>query len=249
MLGRGYDINTIKPSLIKWGYNVSDIDAAISDIYGYNQQTTQVGVGLDYVNLRGLLFKPKSFFSMDLDLKKGIKYFLYSFLFFLLVNPIMVGLSGFLSGEYADYIFESLLTALVGGLIYLISIILFFIFLFGIYFLVFKTIFPLRVEWKFMITLILFSLVPYILTNAFRGVLIYDILSLINVNVGFFNINIFFIWSMLLFVWGFSHHNNISFKDSMTYVFVPFCVLFILMILIFYDVISLNLVSFVFQKF
>ena len=62
MLGRGYDINTIKPSLIKWGYNVSDIDAAISDIYGYNQQTTQVGVGLDYVNLRGLLFKPKSFF-------------------------------------------------------------------------------------------------------------------------------------------------------------------------------------------
>lgn len=252
-LAMGYDINTIRSALFKWGYNLNDVDQTIHSLYYpeyYPREQEKPKTKKEH-NLLNFFFKPNNFFDnqKNYSLKKAMKYFLFSFLILFLTQPTIIFFKNLFENKNIDYILTSILTRILGALFFLLSIALFFIVLLGIYFILFKYWLKLDISFSLLLTILLFSLVPYILINSINNLALYNIITLFNVSIGFFNINIFLLLSLTLFSLGLSKNQSIEFKKSLFYTFVPFILLTAFIILIFHDVVKINLLGIIFEKF
>ena len=197
-----------------------------------------------YLGLAFLLFfRPGEFFSNKYGFRKSLKYFLYSFLVFFLVQAAIRAVLG--GGEVVALV----LASLVSSLLFLASLLLFFGVLVLVYFIIFNYILKLEIKAFLLFTLMFFSLVPYILVNSISGFVVYDIVTLFGVGVGFLSFDVVFLWSLMLFSLGVSNELGLQFKKGLLFVFMPFLVIVGILVFVFYDAFKLNVFGLIFEKF
>ncbi|GAI85568.1 unnamed protein product, partial [marine sediment metagenome] len=185
-LTKGYDINTIRDVLYKWGYKLEDIDQTISSIYP--PKTKKPLKIRKERNILNLFFKPPVFFANPANnLKKSLKYFFYSLLILFLTQTTTITVQNLLKKENFAYILTLTLTNTITPFLFLISLFLFFLILIGIYFILFNYVLKTEINFSLLLTALFFSLVPYILINSLNNIPFYNIITIFNLSISVFS--------------------------------------------------------------
>lgn len=244
-LAIGYDINTIKNVLVGWGYNINDINKAISSLGSLKGQE---GI-TKHLSLADLFLKPGRFFEdFDYNVKRALKYFLLAFFVVFLVQTIIIFVKNIIGGGIRNALILILTNTLV-LLLFIFVLCLFLVLLVMVYFVLFGYMLKTGISFSLLFAMLFFSLLPYILSNSISGLGVYNLIGLVNVSIGFLNINLFFLWSLLLFSLAISRNLGVGFGKSIFFVFIPFLLVMGLLILVFYDIVRINLLWLVFEKF
>jgi len=254
-LSKGYDINTLRSTLVKWGYNINDIDPIITKLIKSKKpqqpQETEPQSPKKENNFLNIFLRPTTFFENpnNYSFKKSLKYLSYSVLVFFLTNPSIPFLIGLFKKNSIALLLATILTNTLSNFLFLLSLSIFCILLVTLLFLSFKYLVKTELSFNSLLTILLFSLTPYILINSINNLNLYPLISLTSVSIGFLNINAFFVWSLFIFSLGASKKSGIDFKKNFVFVFVPFLVLMAILIVVFLSAVKLNFLWFVLEKF
>jgi hypothetical protein len=238
----GYSSDIIKRSLIGWGYNPRYVDEAINSIDKEEDPLPQKDNGIIDV-----FFGPNRFFesSPKYNLKKGIIYFLIFCIISFLVQTVVLLVRNLLLKEPVQVV---ILTNFVYSIVYMMSFLLLFTILIFVYWLLCKFLLKTEINLSYFYTALFFSLLPFIILNSISGFEFYNIIGIVNISFGVFNVNLFLLWGLFLMALALSKQ-NLSFGKALLLVFVPFLLLIGLLTFLFYDVVKINILWFMFQKF
>ena len=143
-----------------------------------------------------------------------------------------------------ENVFVLILANVIFSMFFLASLAVFFGVLALIYYFLFNRLFKIDLGVKPILTTLFFSLIPYILINSFSNTLLYNIITVFNVSIGFLGINFFFLWSFLLFFFGLSNNMGINIKQGLIYIFIPFISFLIVVLFVFSGSIRINVLGF-----
>ncbi|MBU1946036.1 MAG: hypothetical protein KKC54_03645 [Nanoarchaeota archaeon] len=244
-LSMGYSLDTIKNSLIKWGYNPVDVEDTLTSFGVVGKKEAIIHKDKFNFLVNGLDFfkNPNNF-----ELKKAAKYFFYSYLFFFLAHAVITLAYGFF-GSGGSGLFLLVMANITTSFLFLAFALVFSAVLAGAFFVSFNWVCKAQINFFRVFSILLISLVPYVIISSIRGTSAYSILTLAGVSLGVFDINAIFLGSLLLFSLGVSSDLGLSFRKSSFYTFAPFFVLFVLIFAVFYSALKFDFLWFSFQKF
>jgi len=248
-LSQGYDNDTIYATLSKKGCDKTKIELAINEISSKKPLKKAKNTKPPSSPLLNLLLNPSKFFTnTNINLINSIKYISYSFLMVFLIRILIRSIQSTIQNKPLKELFMLLLTETVYLLFFFIAIALFFTILAVTCLFLFSFI-NKTCNLLLVLTLLIFSAVPYLLISSISSLGIYNMLVLANINIGFLNINIFLLWSMFLFSIALSKNLDVSLRNTTLLVFIPFLLLSAVLTLVFYDITKINLLWLVFESF
>ena len=238
-VAKGYSVEIIKKYLLKWGYNPEDVDNAITKAGGVGVVDVDKG---EKPALSWFFHGFCGFFvnSENYDIKKALRYVLYSFLVLFVVGLFAGVLGGFLGGGGLNRALALILANLSVDFLFAFAVFLFAVVFVSLYFFLFNFIFKIKIGFYSIFGVFLFSFVPYVLINSIRGSLVYNLITVYNVSIGFFDVNIFLLLLFFLFFKGISVKLGLDVKKGLIYTFVPFFTVMAILFVVFYDILQIN---------